>query len=463
MNTDSPRLENVTFAELTLGRSAELKRTLRHDDIALFAAVSGDVNPAHLDPVYAAGDMFRGVIGHGMWTGALISTLLGTQLPGPGTIYLGQELKFLRPVRIGDEITVRISVAELKPEKAIVVFDCTAEDGAGRRVCEGRATVIAPRERISVRRPDMPEAHVQEHDRYHALIARCKPLPALRIGVVHPTQAHVLEAVAAATCEGLIDPVLIGPAEKIRRAAEEADIDISGWPLTDTPHSHAAAETAARMAASGAVAALMKGALHSDELLGAIVALPELRTERRISHAYFLDAPGYHKPLIITDAAVNIAPDLNAKADICRNAISLFRALYGTERLPNIAPIAAVETVNAKMPATLDAAALTVMAARGQITGAVIDGPLALDAAISPEAVRIKGIRSPTAGDADVLLVPNIEAGNLAAKALSLLGQADSAGIVLGARVPTVFSSRSENTRTRLMSCALAVLLQADS
>ena len=254
--------------------------------------------------------------------------------------------------------------------------------------------------------------------------------------------------------------MLVGPRERILAAAAESGIDISAWDLIDTEHSHEAAGRAAALAGAGDVAAIMKGSLHSDELLGAILA-PEagLRTERRLSHAYVMSIATYPKPFIITDAAVNIAPDLSAKADIVQNAADLWRVLFGLEKRPKVAVLAAVETVNPRMPATLDAAALCKMADRGQIRGCIIDGPLAFDNAVSKEAAHEKGIVSPVAGDADILVVPDIEAGNMLAKQLSFLGGAEAAGIVLGARVPVILTSRADNEQARLLSCAIAVLI----
>lgn len=255
-------------------------------------------------------------------------------------------------------------------------------------------------------------------------------------------------------------PVLIGPAARITEAAREARVDIAGWEIVDTEHSHAAAAKATELAASGHVGAIMKGSLHTDELLGEIVkAGAGLRTERRISHCYLMSIASYPKPFMITDAAVNILPDLPVKADIVQNAVDLWRVVFGEARAPKVAVLAAVETVNPKMQATLDAAALCKMAERRQITGCLIDGPLAFDNAISPQAAREKGIESAVAGDADILLVPDIEAGNMLAKQLTFLGDAEAAGIVLGARVPIVLTSRADDQCTRLLPCALACIL----
>jgi len=307
---------------------------------------------------------------------------------------------------------------------------------------------------------DPPEIQTRTHDRYHAVMKMCMSLPPLITAIVHPVQADVIEAVADAARENLITPVLIGPINRIAEAASAAKIDVSAWQIIDTEHSHASAAKAAELASGGLAQAIMKGSLHTDELLGPIVAPTSgLHTERRLSHAYVMDTPGYAKWLIVTDAVVNIAPDLLTKADICRNAADIWRVLTGETRLPKIAVLAAVEVVNPKMQATLDAAALSKMAERKQIVGCIIDGPLAFDNAISKASAAEKGIASDVAGDADILLTPEIESGNILAKQLTFISRADAAGIVMGARVPIILTSRADNLRARLLSCALAVLI----
>ncbi|SHK21935.1 phosphate butyryltransferase [Roseomonas rosea] len=456
----SAPLVNRTFDELAVGSTATLVRLVKPDDIKLFAAVSGDVNPAHLDAQYAAGDIFGHVVIHGMWTGALISILLGTELPGPGTIYLSQDLHFRRPVAPGDTITATVTVQEKRPDKHVVLFDTRCTNQHGDEVLTGTATVIAPTEKLSLPRMAVPEVALRRSNRFEPFLWKARDLHPMLTAIVHPCNAEAIQAAIEARDEGLITPVLIGPEPKIRAAAERAGLSISGFRLESTEHSHAAAARAVELAATGEVAALMKGSLHTDELLGAVVAAQSgLRTERRISHVYALDVPAYAKPLIITDAAINIAPTLEQKRDICQNAIDLLHDLGVAE--PLVAILAAVETVNPAMPATLDAAALTVMAARGQITGARVDGPLAFDNAISFDAARIKEIVSPVAGQADILLVPNLEAGNMLAKQLIYLAGADAAGLVLGARVPIILTSRSDSLKVRLASVSLAKLVVA--
>ena len=455
-------LENVTFDELTIGRQASLKKTLTQEDITLFAAMSGDVNPAHMDELYAQSDIFHGIVGHGMWSGSLISALLGTILPGPGTIYLEQDIKFKKPVRIGDTITITLIVREKREDKPIVTFDCKGVNQQGDVVVEGLATVLAPTKKIRIARTSLPHVEIHNNDRFTAIIESCQGLSAIRTAVVHPVKANSLLAVDDCVKAGFIIPVLIGPLAKIKAAAAEADVDITAWELIDTDHSDAAAAKAAELAATGKVEAIMKGSLTTEELLAAIVpSKANLRTKYRISHAYVMDVPAYHKPLIITDAAINIAPCAADKADICQNAINLWRVLYGEDKKPKVAILAATEFVNPRMQATVDAATLCKMSDRGQISNGILDGPLAFDNAINKQAAADKGIISQVAGDADILLVPEIESGNILAKQLTFLGHADAAGMVLGARVPIMLFSRADSLRTKLLSCALALKIVA--
>ncbi|MFM0055318.1 bifunctional enoyl-CoA hydratase/phosphate acetyltransferase [Paraburkholderia phytofirmans] len=455
MNDDL--LRNRTFDEIEIGESASLARVALQNDIDLFAAISGDVNPAQMDGGSASSEPFGHVVVHGMWTSALISALLGTRLPGPGTIYLDQTLQFRHPVAPGDTITATVRVTEKHPDKHIVLLDTCCTNQAGDPVLLGTATVIAPSESVVWRPAPRPDVAVRCHARYEAFVREARVRPALRTAIVHPCSVEAIQAVIDARDEDLIDPILIGPETKIRAAAEAAHVSLAGIPIEAVEHSHAAAARAVAMGASGQVAALMKGSLHTDELLAAVVAPASgLRTERRISHVYAMDVPAYSKPLVVTDAAVNITPSLEHKRDICQNAIDLLHVL-GVE-LPRVAVLAAVETVNANMPTTLDAAALTVMAARGQITGALVDGPLAFDNAISFAAAKTKQINSPVAGQADILLVPDLEAGNMLAKQLVYFAGADAAGLVLGARLPIIVTSRADTAHARLASAALAKL-----
>jgi phosphate acetyltransferase len=293
--------------------------------------------------------------------------------------------------------------------------------------------------------------------KYEQLLVKCQPLEPVPTAVAHPCEATALASAIEAGAKGLITPILVGPAARIDEIAKKNGIDLGSARVVDVAHSHAAAARAVELVRQGQAELLMKGSLHTDELLGAVVARETgLRTGRRISHVFIMDVPTYHKVLIVTDAAINIAPTLEDKVDICQNAIDLAVSL-GLAR-PKVAILAAVETVNSKMPATIDAACLCKMSERGQITSAILDGPLAFDNAISTEAARIKGIRSEVAGDPDILLVPDLEAGNILAKQLSFLANADSAGLVVGARVPIILTSRADSVRSRIASCGVAML-----
>jgi phosphate acetyltransferase/phosphate butyryltransferase len=452
-------IENRTFGEIQLGDSASLVRTLTKDDINIFAAMSGDVNPAHMDEEYARSDLFHKIIAHGMWGGSLISTILGTKLPGPGAIYLGQTLSFRRPVALGDRITVTVTAKAKDPERHRVTFDCACTNAKGEAVITGTAEVIAPTEKV--RRPRAVLPRVRVHDpgaRFRHLIGLVKGLEPLRTAVVHPVDRNSLLGATDAAQAGLIVPVLVGPEVKIRAAAKEADVDLAPYELVACEHSVAAVAAAVALARGGQVEALLKGSLHTDELMHAVIAGDTgPRTARRMSHVFALDVPAYPRPLLLTDAAINVEPDLDAKRDIVQNAIDLARAL-GVET-PRVAILSFVEAVDAKFRSTMDAAALCKMADRGQITGGLVDGPLGFDNAVSEEAARAKGIASAVAGRADILVVPDLEAGNMLAKQLEYLAEAQAAGVVLGARVPIALTSRADKPMVRMASCAIALLL----
>lgn len=452
-------IENRTYDEIQIGDSATLVRTLRPEDIQLFAIMSGDVNPAHVDPEYARSSMFREVIAHGMWGGALISTVLGTQFPGPGTLYIDQTLHFSRPVALGDTITVTLTCQKKFDHNHHIVFDCLCTNQDGLKVIGGTAEVLAPTEKIKRARMALPEFTLSDRQaRYDHLLAMTRGLAPISMAVVHPCDTESLKGALMARDAGLVVLTLVGPEEKLRQLAEQIGVSLHDCRIIDVPHSHAAAEVAVRMARNFEVEALMKGSLHTDELMEAVVDKDTgLRTHRRISHVFLMDVPTYPRPLMITDAAVNVEPTLEDKVDIVQNAIDLAQMIGIPE--PKVAILAAVEMVNPKMRATLDAAALCKMADRGQIRGGLIDGPLAFDNAVSLIAAKTKGIRSVVAGQADILVVPDIESGNMLAKQLEYLADALSAGIVLGARVPIVLTSRADSAETRTASTALAVVI----
>ena len=458
VTTDDGFIENRTFDEIAVGETASSQRTLTSDDIALFAVVSGDVNPAHLDPAYAETDLFHRIIAHGMWGGALISAVLGTRLPGPGTIYLSQDLHFRAPVGIGDTITTTITAREKQPAKHRIIFDCTSTNQDGRVVISGAAEVQAPTEKIRRPRMTLPGVQLQRHERFTALITAAKAQPLLTVAVAHPCDALSLGAVVELALEGLVTPMLVGPIAKLRAAALAAGVDITPYRIEDVPHSHAAAARAVALVRDGEAGLLMKGSLHTDELMHEVVAGDTgLRTNRRLSHVYIMDVPSYDRLLLVTDAAINIAPSLEDKRHITQNAIDIAHVIGIAT--PRVAVLSAVETINPALISSVDAAAITMMAQRGQITGAVVDGPLGFDNAISMEAAKLKGIVSDVAGRADILVVPDLESGNMVAKQLSFLAGADAAGVVAGARVPIILTSRADTARTRIASCAVAVLM----
>jgi len=451
-------IRNRVFDALAVGDSDSITRTLSAADIQLFAVLSGDANPQHMDPDYAARTRFHGVIAHGMFGGALISAVLGTRLPGPGTIYLSQTLKFLAPVHIGDTLctTVTVSARNEAHKRLTLACSCVNQDGVS--VISGEAEVIAPTESVVRMRATLPDVRLTPGSgNVQHLLRHAASLGAARVAVVHPCDELSLTAALDAQAAGLIIPILIGPKDKLLAVAKLAGRDISDVQIEAVAHSHAAAARAVELAVDGTVEMLMKGSLHTDEFMGAIVNCSALHTKRRISHCYLMQTPAYPRPFILTDAAINILPTLEEKADILRNAIELAHTIGVA--MPRAAILAAVETVSPHMPATLDAAALCKMADRGQISGALVDGPLAFDNAVSPAAARIKGIVSPVAGQADILLVPDLESGNMLAKQLEFLGDAASAGVVLGAKLPIILTSRADSRETRLASCAVALLL----
>lgn len=451
-------IENRTYDEIAIGDAAHLEKRLTLEDIKLFAVMSGDVNPSHVDEDFAKSSRFQEVIAHGMWGGALISSVLGTQLPGPGTVYLGQTLSFKAPVRLGDVLHVSVRAIDKDDAHHRITFACRCQNQHGDNVIEGEARVLAPTTKISRPRTLMPKVRLSERGRLHDILTAADHPDAMTTAVVHPVDESSLRGALESAAQGLIIPTLVGPSAKIQAAAEQAELDISGLELIDVPHSHAAAEQAVALARQGRVAALMKGALHTDELLREVVKRETgLRTERSLSHVMAFDVPTYPRPLLITDAAINIYPTLDVKRDIVQNAIELAHALGNSD--PKVAVLSAVETINPKIHSTLDAAALCKMAERGQITGGSLDGPLAFDNAISEAAAKTKGIQSRVAGRADILLAPDLEAANMLMKQLTHLADASGAGLVVGARVPIILTSRADDALTRMASSALALLM----
>lgn len=457
MNRGAPEfIENVTYSEISMGQSARLLRTLTLADIQGFAAVSGDTNPAHLNPEYAADTLFHGVIAHGMWGGALISALLGTQFPGPGTIYLEQALYFTKPVRIGDTLAVTVTVVGLDDAKKRVELDCQVLNQKGDRVLHGVAKVMAPTKKVRLPKVNAPQIQLFDPEaRFKELLALGAGLPPVRCAVVHPCDAESLADAMDAARYGLIEPLLVGPEARIRQLAEQSGVDLAGAEILPAAFSVAAAELAAGLAAEGKVGALMKGSLPVTELMHAVLAQRGLRTGRRMSYLHRFDVPPFGKPLLITDAGLHIRPGLREKVDIVQNAIDFARLLGNPE--PKVALLSAVESVTPAVPSTLDAAALCKMAERGQISGGQLDGPLAFDSAVTAHGTQ-KHPDSAVAGMADILAAPDLESGTMLVRQLECLAGATSAGLVLGARVPVLLTGRADGSMARVSSALLAKL-----
>jgi phosphate acetyltransferase len=444
-----PTLVNKTFAEIAPGDCASMQRNLQPGDLRAWANAFGEA-----ESITGPGERQRGprwLLCSSCLTGIVtgwLTALAGSALPGPGTTIRSTSLQVHAALPLSQALTTRLVVREKRADQGIVVLDGSCTDAAGAVIATGVLEVLAPTTR--------QECRVPEH-RLEGLLDRCRPLAAMPTGVVHPCDAASLEGAIEATQAGLIVPVLYGPQALIREEADKAQLDIAAFTIVSTDGPEDSARKAAMAAGAGEVAALMKGGLHTDVLLHAVMSKDAgLRTGRLISHCAMISVPTYARRIIVTDAALNIAPDTDQKRDICQNAIGCARAL-GVEQ-PRVAVLAAVEIVRTGMPATLDGAILAKMSDRRQIVGGIVDGPLDLDAAVDAEAARIKHIESPVAGMADVLLAPNIEAGNMIYKNLSFMADAQGAGLVVGARVPVILTSRADTAAARAFSAAAAVL-----
>jgi len=448
-------IRNTTWAELKVGASASIERSCSVQDLYLFAHVSGNTNPLMLpgkEGTVASTDP----VAPSMWVGSLISAVLGNILPGPGTLYRAQSLRFHHRVHIGDKLHVTVTCRE-KGVEPFAIFDTRIEDSVGNLVCDGVAEIDAPRTTTITEAADLPELIIEHKDHFARLVAMAAQLPPLTTVVVCPEDKNSLGGAVLSAEKGLIRPIFVGDSARIQAAADELGANIGNWTIVPESGHRAAAARAVAMVRADEAAAIMKGAIHSDELLEAIVKKENgLRTLGRISHVFAMDVPSLNTLLFISDAAINIAPDLLAKVEIVQNAIDLARAC-GLEQ-PRVGILSAVETINPNIPSTIDAAVLAKMAERGQIRGGLVDGPLAMDNAIDVEAARTKGIASLVAGHANVLIVPNLEAGNMLAKELTFVTRAEAAGLVIGAKVPIMLTSRADNDRARLASCALALL-----
>lgn len=451
-------IEGKTYDEISVGDIARTEHVLTMNDAMAFASISG------FDSVLNSEELVEragGVppLGPNMWCASLISGLFSMNIPGPGCTLTNVSLSFHDRIRVGDRILVSVQVTAKEDATKSVHFDCLAHNAAGKSIFTGTAQLIAPAEKI--RWSTLPVPQLTVHDpyrRYRGLIARATAKPAVKTAIVWPCDEVSLGGSVQAFKDKLIIPVLVGPAEKIRSVAESLHLDLGELRIVDVSNSKAAAVKAVELARNGEVQMLMKGSLHTDELMSAVVSKEGgMRTGRRISHVFALDVPAYHKTLFVTDAAINIQPDLETKISILQNAIDMMKTLEIEN--PKVAILSAVEMINPAIPSTLDAAALCKMVDRGQITGAIVDGPLAFDNAISSDAARIKKINSPVAGDVDLLMVPNLEAGNILFKQLQYLAGALAAGVVVGAKVPIVLTSRADGELARMASCALGVLL----
>lgn len=449
-------MRSVPYDQLQVGMSAEGRRLCVADDLYVFAHASGNFNPLHLPDEDGDGDGRPEAYAPAIWVGSLVSALLGNRLPGPGTVYVSQSYHFVGRAQAGDTLVTRVSLTEKLPDRQ-ARFATTVTLADGRPVVEGEAVVIAPAMALEFADSTLPGLTVQRHRHFDALLKLAEPLPPIPTAVVVPEDVLSLGGALLGAAHTLITPILVGDPGRIAAAAEELGADLAGIEIVPAPDHRAAAAQAVALVHEGRANALMKGHLHTEDLLGPVVKRDTgLRIGRRLSHVFVMDVPGLDHMLLVTDAAINIAPDLETKVDIVQNAIDLARTL-GIET-PKVGVLSAVETVTPKIPSTLDAAILSKMSERGQIRGGLVDGPLAMDNAVDIEAARTKGLKSMVAGRADVLVAPNMEAGNMVAKELSFVAHAEAGGLVVGAKCPIILTSRSDDDKARLASCAVAAL-----
>lgn len=456
------RLTNRTLDELQPGDVAELRRLITADDLYVFAASSGNFNPLHLSDSDLDGNGTPERVAPGMFVASLISAVLGTQLPGAGTLYRHQTLDFHERAHAGEELLCRVKVLEKLADGGVRLDTTVHRTSDNALILSGQADVLPPTTKVDLPSVEVPGLIVQSHRHFEALLERARPLPALPTAVVCPHDANSLGGALLAARESIITPILIGHAERIRQTAADMGEDLAGIEIIDVPgNDEAAATLACALVREGRAAAVMKGHLHTDDLLKPMLdKATGLRAGRRFTHVFVMDVPGQPEPVMVTDAAINIAPDLATKMDICQNAIDLALSL-GME--PRVGVLSAVETVNPAIQSSIDAALLSKMADRGQIHGGLVEGPLAMDNAVDMGAARSKGLRGGVAGRANILVVPGLDAGNMLAKQLAFMSHAEGAGLVLGARVPVILNSRSDSPMSRLASCAVAALHNARS
>ncbi|NHF73598.1 bifunctional enoyl-CoA hydratase/phosphate acetyltransferase [Paracoccus xiamenensis] len=450
------KLENKTFDELRIGDTAELRRLITPDDLIAFAATSGNYNTLHLPGFDTDGDGRPDEVAPGMFLASLIAGVLGSILPGPGTLYRNQVLSFQDRAHAGDELLARVTVTDIASTGIVTLRTEVLRPADDTMIVAGEAQVIAPARKFAAEDVHIPGLIVQRHRHFEALIARAAPLPALITAVVCPTEDESLRGALLASDDAIITPILIGDAARIRAAAERIGRDIAAFEIIDEPTDTGAALLACKLVHEGRANAVMKGHLHTDDLLRALLDKEVgLRAGRRFTHVFVMDVPGEPEPLLVTDAAINIAPDLKTKVDITQNAIELATSLG---LVPRAGILSAVETVNPEIQSSVDAALLSKMAERGQIKGGAVDGPLAMDNAVDMGAAHTKGLKGDVAGRANILVVPGIDAGNMLAKQLAYISHAEAAGIVLGAKVPVILNSRSDGSMSRLASCAVAAI-----
>jgi phosphate butyryltransferase len=449
-------LINRTFDEIQIGDSAELKRLITQDDLIIFAAASGNFNPVHLSSGTSNSTKYADAVAPGMFVASMISAILGTNLPGPGTLYQHQSLDFHERAHAGDELVCRVEVLEKKSNHIIVLKTTIHRNGDNAPILSGIAIVIAPEAKIELNSIDIPGLVVQRHRHFEALVAQAKKLPPLPTGIVCPHDVNSLGGILLATKEGIIKPILIGSEAKILQAAQELGESLDCYRILNVDGDQACAATACQLVHQKEIAAVMKGHLHTDDLLKPMLDKSAgLRVGRRFTHVFVMDVPGLMTPLLVTDAAINIAPDLTTKVDICQNAIDLALSI-GMD--PKVGVLSAVEVVNPAIQSSIDAALLSKMAERGQIHGGLVEGPLAMDNAVDIGAARTKGLRGDVAGHANILVVPGLDAGNMLVKQLAFLSHAEGAGLMMGASVPVILNSRSDSPMSRLASCAIASL-----
>lgn len=449
-------VKSIPLDQLEIGMSAEQKRLCLADDLYVFARSSGNLNPMHLPGHDGDGDGQAEAVAPSMWCAAIISAVLGNQLPGPGTLYKSHSFEFIGRVHAGDSVIAGVRVKDIQDD-GLVTLETWVDQEDGTRVAQGEAKVIAPTKALSHDVSDVPGLTVQRHQHFDRLLKLAEPLPDIPTAIVAPEEENSLGGVFLAADHTLIKPILVGCAQKIAETAKSLGRPDHGFEVIDEPDHKAAAARAVALVGEGRAQAIMKGHLHSDVVLRAVLKKEAgLRTEQRLSHVFVMDVPGLNHLLLVTDAAINLTPDLKTKASIVQNAINLALNI-GIEE-PRAALLCAVETVNPDMPSTLEASALSKMADRGQITGGKVDGPLAMDNAINLGAARTKGVTGDVAGRANILVVPNLEAGNMLAKELTFLAHAEAAGLVLGAKVPVILTSRADDDQSRLASCAVAAL-----